>query len=124
MQYKYKSLAFITCAILAGVFAGFFFNFLYQIIMYMSSSQHKISCHDLTQANAKREYCVYLRHTPGLLSQNNQLLIGPSPSRGIIYEIPYDLAEVQVAWGDNDMLSVSMPGTKLSIDRSEYIDSR
>ncbi len=108
-----------------SIVTGLFLTIAYQFLVYGISKQTKLSCHKLNPSITNTEYCAYYRATPGFLGGSNTLLIGPSPNRGIVYNIPYSLGNIHVTWDDNnDAVTVSLPGTKLTIDQSEYVDTR
>ncbi|MGW5308837.1 hypothetical protein [Nocardia thailandica] len=93
----------------------------YRVAVGFLSEQVVVGCDDGSPSG----YCVYHRHTPGLLSDSEQLLIGPSPNRGLVYEIPYRADQVAAAWdATTDVLTVTMPGTTLTVTPQEYVDSR
>lgn len=71
------------------------------------------------------EYCVYHRTTWGLLNTEYEILVGPSSNRGLIYSVPYPAHEAHVTWAaDTALLTIEMPGTALTIEAAEYIDTR
>ncbi|MFI1238269.1 hypothetical protein [Nocardia salmonicida] len=71
------------------------------------------------------EYCVYHRTTWGLLNTEYEILVGPSPNRGLIYSVPYPAHDAHVSWAaDTALLTIDMPGTALTIEAAEYIDTR
>ncbi len=88
------------------------------------AEQRKISCHTPKPA-AATEYCVYHTTRPGLFAHSYRLIIGNAPNRGLFYDIPYASGDVGVDWSEAaDRLTIAMPGTKLTIEANEYIDSR
>ncbi|WP_132369698.1 hypothetical protein [Nocardia alba] len=73
----------------------------------------------------KTEYCVYHRTTWGLLSTDYEVRVGTSPNRGLGYSIPYPAHDLHVSWAaDTALLTIEMPGTALTIEAAEYIDTR
>lgn len=111
--YKRKSfvlfaLGFITAVLLITAF---------QVVRDRLASETKISCHQPTTQSTQLPYCVYYK--------NNRLLIGSNNDRGLSYTIPYDVKDISVNWdNDTDALTVTMPGTKLVVQSSEYVDER
>ncbi|MGC4989116.1 hypothetical protein [Nocardia salmonicida] len=75
------------------------------------------------QRNA--EYCVYHRTTWGLLNTEYEILVGPSSNRGLIYSVPYPAHEARVTWAaETALLTIEMPGTALTIEAAEYLETR
>lgn len=70
-------------------------------------------------------YCVYHRTKPGFLHADYEVLIGPSPTRGLVYGIPYAAEQTSVTWDSaTDAVTIAMPGTTLTISSIEYLDTR
>ncbi|MFD4428333.1 hypothetical protein [Nocardia sp. NPDC058497] len=70
-------------------------------------------------------HCVYHRTTPGLLSTEYQIVVGTSPNRGLIYDVPYPAHDTRTSWdADTGLLTIAMPGTALTITEAEYVDTR
>lgn len=110
---------------LIGMVSALFLLAGYHLLMYLLSSQQKVSCHTPSSVVMTTEYCVYHTERPGLFSNRNTLLIGPADSRGIVYEIPYSAHEVSASWDQTtDVVTIAMPGTKLIIEPDIYVDTR
>ncbi|MFD3592827.1 hypothetical protein ACFWU5_08875 [Nocardia sp. NPDC058640] len=106
---------FAIIGVLATVFT------VYRVTADVMSDQIVVSC----SRQGNTEYCVYHRTTPGLLATEHDIVIGTSPNRGLLYNVPYPAAEVHVTWAaDTGLLTIAMPGTALTITPDEYLDTR
>lgn len=91
----------------------------YQVATSAMSDQVVVSC----RPDPGRSYCVYHRTTPGLLATEYLIHVGIAPNRGLFYDIPYPASDVAAAWSpDTDLLTITMPGTELTIAEAEYRD--
>ena|SRR5688572_23843591 len=95
------------------------------LLMGLASERTTLSCHKLKPTATQTEYCVYHTHTPGLLSNRDTVLIGPSPERGIKYTVPYERQNIKVEWDPaTDAVTLVMPNTRLTISAETYVDTR
>ncbi len=100
-----------------GVLASAFTT--YWVASHWMSDQVVVSC----RPDSARSYCVYHRTTPGLLSTEYEMHVGIAPNRGLFYDIPYSAGDVQASWNtDTGLLTITMPGTGLTIAEAEYRD--
>lgn len=98
---------------------------LYNVVVYSFSNQKKLSCHHPKAEITHTEYCVYHSTTPGLFGDRYNLLIGPSPGRGVSYDIPYSVGEIKVDWDKGtEVVTINMSGSILTIPPTVYIDTR
>ncbi len=107
-----------------GFLAGVVAVLAYPGIVYAMSTQTTVACRP-SPPEGGASYCVYHRSTPGLLADGNQLLVGPSPGRGLVYEVPYGRSDISASWSPTTRaVTITMPGTQLTIEPAEYLDSR
>lgn len=102
--------------VMAVMFCG------YRVGIWLMSDQVEISCGAPKQGAA---YCAYHRTTPGFLQTSYEVLIGPSPGRGLVYGVPYAVEQTSATWDSaTGAVTIAMPGTTLTITPAEYLDTR
>lgn len=113
-----KSQIVVVVLAVIGVLASAFTA--YRIAAGAMSDQVELSC---GPERGNRSYCVYHRTTPGLLATEYEIHVGIAPNRGLFYDIPYPAGDVAATWNpDTGLLTITMPGTELTIAEAEYRD--
>lgn len=83
-----------------------------------------LSCQDAA-GGGQKPYCVYYDEKPALFSHTYRLTIGREAGRGVVYIVPFSRDHIQTNWktasGD---LTITMPGSTITVSPSQYIDHR
>ncbi|MFE3319297.1 hypothetical protein [Nocardia sp. NPDC059195] len=112
-----KSQIVVVVLAVIGVLASAFTA--YRVVVHSMSDQIVVSC----RPDSGRSYCVYHRTTSGLGATEYEIHVGIAPNRGLFYRVPYPAGDVAATWNpDTDLLTITMPGTELTIAEAEYRD--
>lgn len=68
-------------------------------------------------------YRLYHRTDASLFGDNYRLIIEVDATRGLMFGIPWGSNKLSSRWDEHTgQLEISLPGTVMLIDRSEYFD--
>jgi hypothetical protein len=109
---------------LLGLLAGLLVAAMASWTPYLLRTTATLSCQHAPSAEQAR-YCVYYEEQPTLFSHTYQLTIGLEAGRGLVYTVPFSRDHIQTTWnGTTGDLTITLPGSTITVSPTQYIDHR